>query len=373
MRILYIFRSLAHWGGIERILIDKMNYLSSVYGDDVFILTTDQGAHPIPYKLNPEVNIEDLNIRFHLQYQYRGIRRFVVAWKMERMLKHKIRERLPIIRPDIIICTTTNYVDLNVLVKVKGNIPLIVESHSVYQKTLFNGGLKRQYANYMFRRGFNHASTIVSLTERDALDWCKIHHNVKVIPNVVNLNKERVSTLDNKRVIWVGRYESQKRPLEMIEIWKSVYPKYPDWHLEMYGEGELRPLLEETVASIEMNIHITPPTNSIFECYRNSSILVSTSLFEPFGLVIPEAMSCGLPTVAYDCSFGPASIIENGVNGFLVKMDDRETMIKSICMLMNDKSLRKKMGEAAIESVSKYSATIIMPLWKELFRSLLTK
>lgn len=144
MRILYFFRSLAHWGGIERILIDKMNYLSSVYGDEVYMLTTDQGSHPVPYKLNPEVNVEDLNIRFHLQYQYWGIRRFVVAWKMERMLKQKIKERLSIIRPDIIICTSTNFVDLNVLAKVKGNIPLIVESHSVLKQTILGGGLKRK-------------------------------------------------------------------------------------------------------------------------------------------------------------------------------------------------------------------------------------
>ena len=47
----------------------------------------------------------------------------------------------------------------------------------------------------------------------------------------------------------------------------------------------------------------------------NSSILISTSLFEPFGLVIPEAMSCGLPVVAYDCPYGPASIITDGLNG----------------------------------------------------------
>ena len=252
----------------------------------------------------------------------------------------------------------------------KGCIPLIVESHSVLTHTIFKGGLKRKYANYMFMRGFENASTIVALTERDALDWCKIHHNVKVIPNVVNLNKEAVSTLDNKRVIWVGRYVPQKRPLEMIEIWKSVYPKYPDWHLDMYGDGELRSLLVETAASIGMNIHINAPTSSIIERYRDSSILVSTSLFEPFGLVIPEAMSCGLPVVAYNCTYGPASIITNGINGFLVNMNDREAMICKISLLISNAFLRKSMGKEALLSSSQYSADKIMPLWKRLFASL---
>lgn len=70
MRVLYVFRSLAHWGGIERILVDKMNYLSSVYGYDVYMLTTDQGCHPVPYQLNPKVHLEDLAINFHHKYRY---------------------------------------------------------------------------------------------------------------------------------------------------------------------------------------------------------------------------------------------------------------------------------------------------------------
>ena len=373
MRILYIFRSLAHWGGIERIMIDKINYLSSVYGDDIYILTTDQGKHLIPFYLNSSVHVENLNICFHRQYRFRGLRRYIIAWRMEYLFKKRVYEKIKTIKPDIIDCTTANYVDLSVLAKTKGDIPLVIESHSIFQRTIIKGGLKRMYANYLYNKGIKCASAIVTLTERDALDWSKFHPCVKVIPNFVHLNEGKLSSLDNNRVIWVGRLASQKRPMEMIELWKTIYPQFPDWHLDIYGEGELGNLLEKTVCSLGMNIHVNPPTSSIFECYRNSSILVSTSLFEPFGLVIPEAMSCGLPTVAYDCSFGPASIIKDGINGFLVKMDDREMMTKRICMLMNDFSLRKRIGKAAIESVSRYSAAIVMPLWKELFHYLLTK
>ena len=70
MKVLYVFRSLAVWGGIERVLVEKMNYLSQVYGYDVYMLTSDQGNHPVPYHLDDNVHFEDLNIRFHQQYQY---------------------------------------------------------------------------------------------------------------------------------------------------------------------------------------------------------------------------------------------------------------------------------------------------------------
>ena len=76
MRILYITDALAVWGGIERVLRDKMNYLVEHYGYDVHIVTTDQGDHPIPYPLNRSVVYRDLGINFHQQYRYKGIRRF---------------------------------------------------------------------------------------------------------------------------------------------------------------------------------------------------------------------------------------------------------------------------------------------------------
>ena len=373
MRILYVFRSIAYWGGIERILVDKMNYLVSKYGYEVYMLTTDQGAHPIPYQINPEVHVEDMIICFHRQYKFRGLKRFLLAWRMERLFKEKVTEQIRIIKPDIILCTTANYVDMNVLAKTKGDIPLVIESHSIFRQTLVDGGIKRKYVNYMYRKSFKKASTIVVLTEMDAIEWRKIHMCVKVIPDVVHLNEGSLSPLDVNRIIWVGRFDYQKRPLEMIELWRLIYPMFPNWHLDIFGEGEQRQLLEEVVDSLGMNIHINPPTSLIFDCYRNSSILVSTSLFEPFGLVIPEAMSCGLPVVAYDCPFGPGSIISDSINGFLVKMDNREMMIKKICILMGDISLRREMGKAAFESASRFSANYIMPLWNNLFLSILNK
>ena len=367
MRILYVCRSLAYWGGIERVLVDKMNYLVKMYGVEVYMLTTDQGNHPVPFQLEPEVHLEDLDIRFHRHYRYRILKRIMVAKRLERLFKKKLSVRLHEIKPDVIVCTTANYVDLNILAKLKGNIPLVVESHSINRKTLGQKGLRNRYADYMYRKALSKAWMIVLLTEGDAAEWRKEFHNVCVIPNMVHLNVGDVSSLDNKRVIWVGRFDYQKRPMEVILLWKSVFPKYPDWHLDLYGEGEQAFLLEETASSLGMNIHIHPPTSSIFDCYRKSSLLVSTSLFEPFGLVIPEAMSCGLPVVAYDCPFGPASIISDGIDGFLVENDNIEMMAERMCLLMDDYTLRLKMGESAIKSSSRYSADNIMPLWRNLF------
>ena len=372
MRVLYVSRSLAHWGGIERILVDKMNYLASVYGYDVYMLTTDQGCHPVPYQLDPKVHLENLDINFHHQYRYSFLKRLLLANRLEKLFERRLSERIQTIKPDVIICTTANYLDINVIARQKGRIPLIVESHSIYQMTLGRKGLRKRYADYMYRKGLSKAQMIVALTEGDANDWKKEFANVCVIPNFVHLNDSDLSSLENKHVIWVGRFDYQKRPMEAVRIWQQVYPKCSDWHLDIYGEGEQQNSLETEATNLKMNIHIHKPTNRIFDCYCQSSFLISTSLYEPFGLVIPEAMSCGLPIIAYDCPYGPSSMLSNGENGFLIDKNNRQLFADRLCLLMSDRSLRLKMGKAASISLQYFSAESIMPKWRALFLCLLS-
>ena len=194
-----------------------------------------------------------------------------------------------------------------------------------------------------------------------------------VIPNLVHLNDGPISTLENKRVIFVGRFEYQKRPMEMIRICEKIHPKHPDWQLDIYGEGEQLQELEAKTHSLVMNNVVHHPTNQIFDCYRESSIMVSTSLFEPFGLVIPESMSCGLPVVAYDCPYGPSSLIENGKNGFLIEQNNISNFVDRVYMLMHDIELRRRIGKEAVLSSQKYNALNVMPLWNQLFEQLLSE
>lgn len=371
MRILYLFRSLAVWGGIERVLVEKMNYLASTYGYEIYMLTTDQGNHTIPYTLENDVYLEDLGIQFHHQYRFSGLKRLMVARRLNRLFKKKLSDRLRYIHPDVLVCTAANYVDVNILEKVKDDtVPLIVESHSICRQTLYQKGIRKIYANYMFRKVLAKSDVMVSLTEGDAVEWRKVHPCVRVIPDMVHLNEESMSSLKHKRVIWVGRLDYQKQPFEIIKIWQLVFSKHSDWYLDIYGEGELQQELEDMIRRFS-NICLHKPTDSIFDAYRESSILVSTSLFEPFGLVIPEAMSCGLPVVAYDSPFGPSFLISDGENGFLIEKNNHLAFADKLCLLMSDISLRQRMGKAACASAQHFSADIIMPKWRGLFLSLL--
>ena len=367
MKILYLFRSLAVWGGIERILVDKMNYLSEQPDVEVYMLTSDQGNHSLPYSINAKVHFEDLDICFYRQYHFSLVRRLYVRKEMISRYERLLRNKVAIIRPDVIVCTTADMIPS--ILKIKESIPLVVESHSICVRSITYGRnlLLRTLNKYCFLNNIRKADVVVALTEGDAKEWREYHPSVVTIPNVVHLNQGEVSSVTAKKVIFVGRFDYQKRVQEAIRIWSKIRQKYPDWILEIYGEGELQKEIE-TDANRVGGIIINSPTCRIFDCYRDSSILMSTSLFEPFGLVIPEAMSCGIPVIAYDCPYGPADIISDGVDGFLIKHDDTCAFVEKLSLLMSNQDLRKKMGENGKQSVSRYDASCIMPLWLNLFQ-----
>lgn len=370
IRIVYITDAFAVWGGLERVLADKMNYLVEQYNYDVHLLTINQGTHDIPFFLNSAIGYQDLGIGMHRLYGYHGLVRLIIRQKIKRLLKQRMKNVIFNLSPDIVVCVKFDFAGL--LLKLKGNIPLIVESHTMCHSEKMDGsGLLRRLHVWLFKRNVSKVETVVSLTEGDADDWRRINTNVFVIPNVVHLSDSHWhATLKDRVVIFVGRFSSQKDIQSMLGIWSQVNEKHPDWQLRIYGDGELKDYYMPIIQGMDANIHVFPPTPAIVEKYFESSILILTSLFEPFGLVLPEAMSCGLPVVAFDCPYGPAEIITDGVDGFLIQNRNVEAFADKVCQLIEDEDLRKKMGEAGALSSMRYSPDRIMPQWKTLLENL---
>jgi glycosyltransferase involved in cell wall biosynthesis len=366
MKIVYLYPSLAIWGGIERILVDKMNYLVRHYGYEVYMITSDQGQHPIRYNIDERVHFMDLNIRFHSRFQYRLWRRLIEYRRLSRKYHEQLRNLFGEIHPDIIVCTSSQHV--RPLLKVKGHIPLIVESHINFTRPdTWMHRIRTLINNYWIGK----AEAVVTLTNGDAENWSRVSKHVHVIPNVVNLNDtDQYSDCTERHVLFVGRFEEQKSIGDLFAIWELVHPQSPDWQLDLYGEGCLWSHYKQEADVLNINIVVHEPTQHIMDIYRNSSILVLTSLYEPFGLVIPEAMSCGVPVVVFDSPHGPATILTDREEGFLIPNRNRQLFANRLEMLMGDLDLRQQMGMKAIVSSQRFSADIIMPMWKELFEKL---
>ena len=180
------------------------------------------------------------------------------------------------------------------------------------------------------------------------------------------------SPLTEKRVIAAGRLVRQKNFASLIRAWKEVHAKHPDWKLDIYGEGSLKTSLEKLIADLQLEgaVCLQGKTQEIFKEMTNSSIFVLSSIYEGFGLVIVEAMSCGLPVVSYACPCGPKDIIEDGKDGFLVEVNDEQTLAARINQLIEDEELRRQMSQAALQKSEKYKMERIIPMWMDLFEKL---
>lgn len=368
MKIVYIYSDFASWGGVGRILIDKMNLLCQEKDYEVYAVTYNQGNHEIPFRMDSRIHFTDLMVRTHLRYQYQGIHRMWEGWKRRRLLYKQLKNKLNDIQPDVIVTTTSS--ELSLINKLKGHIPLVVESHDGYSHIgyassmtwLHRWNIRRRY------RLLRKADVIVSLTESDAVKWRKHYSRIRVIPNVVHLNPTgSLSDVRKKRVIFVARLADQKGIPELTAIWRITHQRHPDWVLDMYGDGD-----NAYMSQLAEGMNSFPPVADIFSKYCESSILVLTSRWEPFGLVIPEAMSCGLPVISFEGD-GPSSIITDGVDGFIIRNRDIGAFANRLCQLIENEELRRQIGQKAIVSTQRYAPERIMPMWKELFESLLRK
>ena len=370
MKILYVTDALAIWGGMERILVEKANYLAEHYNFDVYIVTTEQGNHAVPYTLSSKVTHVDLGINYYQQYRYKGFRRLVKNYQNHCKYRSCLRQQIAKNCPDVIVIMRMNLV--GDVIKVKRKIPIIVESHTscniyIYEK--FQLYRKIQYLWYVHHT--SKADAVIALTKGDAIEWSNRNSHVICIPNIVNLNTSgRYSAQESKSAIFVGRLAKQKDLGSLLQIWAIVNMKHPDWILEVYGEGEDEVFFRKRISEKKLNVVVHNPTSYIHDKYIESSFLLLTSLFEPFGLVMPEAMSCGLPVVAFDCPYGPSEIITDGIDGFLVKERDVTEFANKVCFLIEDKNQRIEMGKNAILSSHRYHEDMIMPKWKVLFENI---
>ena len=177
---------------------------------------------------------------------------------------------------------------------------------------------------------------------------------------------------DNKRAIIVGRYTEAKGYDYMIEAWRIVHQKYPDWTIHTFAMGEDEEQVRAKILSygLQDTIIMNPPTDNIMEEYLKSSICVVSSVFEGFSMVLIEAMACGLPCVSFDCPYGPRNIIKEGEDGFLIEYLNTQALADGISKLIEDKDLRKSMGRKGRENVLRFSREKVMQQWVDLFESL---
>lgn len=227
-------------------------------------------------------------------------------------------------------------------------------------------GTLRTNRRLWLARKYNH---VVCLSKEDLKRWRRHLSNVSQIYNPITISKAKDPDYSAKRVIAVGRLDGQKVFDLLIESWKLVYERFPDWSLDIYGEGDLRESLQRQIDDLGLSgsIVLRGRTQNISQEYARHSIMVLSSRFEGFGLVLCEASACGIPQVSFNCESGPSKIIEDHKSGILVKrVGDIHGLASALGELMSNEDARRRMGQYAEQLSHRFDLTEIVSQWHEL-------
>lgn len=380
MNVLYLIKSYALKAGTERVICDKMNYLAS-RGYHVMLVTYEQGDHPNAFPLDNSILQRDLSTGFYLLYKYGLMKRII----KRRFMKHLFLKRLQLLvddfQPQIIVTTTYQINLIDQILQLRTNAFFVLESHIACHKiqksynysSTFKKMIARQYDMYYLNKVHNF-DQIVALTSSDAQEWQHFTRKVTVIPNPVTFYPDQIVLKDTNynRIICVGRLHEQKGFDLLIEAFSLIAYKCPNWIVDIYGEGDDEEALKQLIYAkkIEGRIVINSSTSSIYDEYQKSDFYVLSSRYEGYGLVLLEAMSCGIPCVSFRCKYGPEDIITSGEDGLLVDDGNVQALADSMLWMIEHPLERKEMGKNARENVAKYKKDIIMHSWITLFDEL---
>jgi glycosyltransferase involved in cell wall biosynthesis len=376
LKIVYLTPALYLAGGVERVLTLKANYFAEHFGYDITIILTEGSDKPLFYKLSDKIKVVNLSIGFEELWTCSFAKKIFVYLKKQRLFKKALTKELMSIRPDITISLLRR--EINFINNIPDGSCKIGELHinrANYRNfsTQNVGIVKRLFAKFWSHNLVAHLrrlDKLVVLTEKDREAWVELD-NVVAIPDPLSLYPKKVSPLTEKRVVAVARYSHEKGIDLLLQAWAIAEKHALGWRLDVYGDGD-----RTSYNQLMENLHIDRSrcelhgrTDRVETAYVNSSIFVLSSRFEGFGMVLTEAMACGLPVVSFDCPWGPRSIITDGADGLLVENGNVEALADGLTRLMGDADLRQTMAANGIKNVQRFSIEHISESWKELFES----
>lgn len=361
MKVCYVIESMFNSGGMERVLSVCANALCRHI--EVSILTLCQCGRKYYFPLENTVKRQDLGLK---------------DVKDKQLLKDQLKKFFTRQLFDIVV--SLGGIDMYFLHTIKDGSKKIVWFHfaiDIAETTwigpnpTFARKVRAKLQTWERIRYACKYDKIVLISKADLDSWCKYTKKGILIYNPITIVNQCISSRNSKSVISVGRLDFQKGYDYLIKAWSIVAQKHPDWHLDIYGEGDFRGLLQEQIDTLKLTETITlcGRTPNIEEKYPQYSFYVMSSRAEGLGLVLLEAASCGLPLISYDCPSGPSEIIQDGKNGFLVeRVGDISGLASAISQLIEHHDLRNQMGENALQIAEEtFSLKTIVQQWIDLF------
>ena len=344
-------------GGAQRVLTLLANELCKK-GWSVTLLTFDSGSEPAFFELHSGVQHWPLSLMRGQGGCWKAIKvYFLRPW----VLRKAIRKS----RPDAVIAFLERMNILTLMATIGLKIPVIVSerNHPAFNTSKFLS-LSRQAVYKM--------SACLVLQTHDAGAFFSSSIPKSVIPNPILVPEYPAPVLkseaSSQTLVAMGRLCSQKGFDFLLNAFAPLGNKFPDWVLEIWGEGAQRGNLENLRDELGLRERVRFPglTKEHYKTMAEADIFVLSSRYEGFPNVLGEAMACGLPVVSFDCPSGPSEMIQDGVNGLLVPPENIQELSSSLERLMASVELRNTLGEQARKITESYSLDKIVQSWEEL-------
>lgn len=393
MKVCFLTDTIFNLGGIQRVVSVLASKLVTNY--DVTILCTN-GKYKENcelYNLNKEVqviiNTKLFEKNLFTKIYSKSLR--MLNGKMRRLNKKKylglLAEAYYPAEIQNRFIKYFNSKDYDVIIGIGGDYSLLISIISDRLKAKTIGWQHNSYEAYfntpyryhwnkdeLFKAFMKKLNKYVVLTDHDKkLVDENFMINSKRIYNPLSFNSNKKSSCEEKKIICVGRLVQEQKGLDLlIQAFYQVSLTHYDWVLYIVGDGEDKDKINELIKNLnlENKIKIESSTNNIKEYYLNSSILVSSSRWEGFGLVITEAMECGLPVIAFSNS-GPKEIINKpNENGILVPCENVDALAEAMIDLIENKDKRKRTAKEATVRAKDFSIRKIYEEWNRMLKNI---
>lgn len=376
MNIIYCIHSTYNPGGMERVLLNKVTWIVKNMHWQVTVVTTDQKGRMPFYPFPSEVRMVDLDINYSDDNSLGTLRKVMGYLRRRRKHRRRLTELLMRERADIVVSLFPS--ESSFLPDIKDGSRKVLELHfcKFFRLQYGRSGLMGLIDRWRTRQDehlVRRFDRFVVLTQEDRGYWGAMP-NISVIPNAAMPMGDGPSDVSCKRVIAVGRLDYQKGFDRLIEAWHLVQRdgEHHDWRLDIFGQGEWQEMLQGMVERMHLGDTVTlhAPVKEIAREYAASAMLVMSSHYEGFPMVMIEAMAYGLPVVSFDYKCGPRDIIVDGENGLLVQEGDIVALAEAMRRLMDDNLLRQRMAANAMRVTETYSEEKVMAQWVKLFEDL---
>ena len=328
--------------------------------------------------MSPKIHVINLNINFNELWNKSFLQKTVLYFSKQRIYKKKLKNCLFEIKPDITVSMLRR--EINFINSIQDGSIKVGEIHvnrNNFRDFKEDKKLKsiKSFVSKLWMqqllKELHKLNKFITLSYEDKEKWIELS-NIEVINNPLPFFPDKISDCSNKEVIAVGRYAYQKGFDLLIDAWEIISKKHPDWILKIYGDGDAKEYIDQiNQLNIQKSCFLEHAVSNIIDKYTESSIFVLSSRYEGFGMVITEAMACGIPAVSFACPCGPKDIIKDSIDGLLVENGNIQELADKICYLIEHEDIRKEMGKQARINVERFKIENIALQWKKLFDSLL--